>query len=149
MSLIPTTCATVFHLAFPVGNLADTRAFYVEGLGAVPGRESGGALILNLYGSQLVAHVVREIDPPQRGIYPRHFGVVFKSMEDWQGLCDRAQERDLSFYQQARVRFEGEALEHWTFFLSDPFGNLLEFKHYANQEAVFGMVGVGKIGDAG
>jgi uncharacterized protein len=148
MSLIPTASPTVFHLAFPVGNLEKTKAFYVEGLGATPGRESGGALILNLYGTQLVAHLTRELDPPQRGIYPRHFGVVFGALQDWQGLCDRAQAKGLTFYQEARLRFAGEALEHRTFFLSDPFGNLLEFKHYAQQEAVFGMVGVGKIGDA-
>jgi uncharacterized protein len=148
MSLIPTASPTVFHLAFPVGNLAETKAFYIEGLGATAGRESPGALILNLYGTQLVAHVTRALEPPQRGIYPRHFGVVFGALEDWQGLCDRAQSKHLSFYQEARVRFENEALEHRTFFLSDPFGNLLEFKHYAHGEAVFGMVGVGKIGDA-
>jgi uncharacterized protein len=148
MSLIPTASPTVFHLAFPVGNLEETKAFYVEGLGAVAGRESPGALILNLYGTQLVAHVAREVEAPQRGIYPRHFGVVFSALEDWQGLCDRAQSKQLTFYQETRVRFEGEALEHWTFFLRDPFGNLLEFKHYAQPEAVFGMVGVGKIGDA-
>jgi uncharacterized protein len=96
----------------------------------------------------LVAHVTRALEPPQRSIYPRHFGVVFSALADWQGLCDRAQSKGLTFYQEARVRFEGEALEHWTFFLSDPFGNLLEFKHYADGEAVFGMVGVGRIGDA-
>jgi uncharacterized protein len=148
MSLIPTASPTVFHLAFPVGNLEETKAFYVEGLGATPGRESPGALILNLYGTQLVAHVTRELEAPQRGIYPRHFGVVFSALEDWQGLCDRAQAKQLTFYQEARLRFENEALEHRTFFLLDPFGNLLEFKHYAQPEAVFGLVGVGKVGDA-
>ncbi|NJM45430.1 MAG: glyoxalase [Alkalinema sp. RU_4_3] len=148
MSLIPTASSTVFHLAFPVGNLEETKAFYIEGLGAISGRESPGALILNLYGTQLVAHVTREIETPQRGIYPRHFGVVFGALQDWQDLCDRAQAKRLTFYQEARVRFGGEPLEHRTFFLADPFGNLLEFKHYARPEAVFGMVGVGKIGDA-
>ncbi|MDB9516057.1 glyoxalase, partial [Roseofilum reptotaenium CS-1145] len=50
----------LFSLAFPVQNLEETKAFYVEGLGCQMGRESRHALILNLYGHQLVAHVTDE-----------------------------------------------------------------------------------------
>jgi uncharacterized protein len=139
--------ATLFHLAFPVQNLADTKAFYIDGLGCTPGRESPQALILNLYGTQLVAHVSPET-PPQKGIYPRHFGVVFAALEDWQALADRATAHHLPFYQAAKRRFPGLPLEHHTFFLVDPFGNLLEFKHYQNPEAVFGGQEWGQIGDS-
>ncbi len=137
----------LFHLAFPVGNIPETKAFYIEGLGATSGRESAGAIILNLYGTQLVAHVTKDLETPQKGIYPRHFGVVFYTLGGWQDLCDRAQSKNLTFYQPPRLRFEGQPLEHWTFFLVDPFGNLLEFKYYREPEAIFGMVGEGAIGD--
>jgi uncharacterized protein len=144
----PTPIAqTLFHLAFPVGNIPETKAFYIEGLGAISGRESAGAIILNLYGTQLVAHVTQDLEPP-KGIYPRHFGVVFYTLGGWQDLCDRAQSKNLTFYQPPRLRFEGQPLEHRTFFLVDPFGNLLEFKYYREPEAIFGMVGEGAIGDA-
>lgn len=142
--MMPTT---LFHLAFPVQNLADTKAFYIEGLGCTPGRESPQALILNLYGTQLVAHV-SPAPAPQKGIYPRHFGVVFTALANWQALHDRAADHDLPFYQAARCRFPGLPLEHRTFFLQDPFGNLLEFKHYQNPEAVFGGQEWGQIGDS-
>jgi uncharacterized protein len=142
---MPSTC---FHLAFPVQDLNQTKAFYIDGLGCTPGRESPQALILNLYGTQLVAHVTAEAMPPQTGIYPRHFGVVFAELADWQGLADRATAHDLPFYQAPKRRFVGLPLEHRTFFLVDPFGNLLEFKHYQNPEAVFGGQAWGQIGDS-
>jgi uncharacterized protein len=144
LMMMPTT---LFHLAFPVQNLADTKAFYIDGLGCIPGRESPQALILNLYGTQLVAHISPEA-PPQKGIYPRHFGVVFTALADWQALHDRAADRNLPFYQAARCRFPGLPLEHRTFFLQDPFGNLLEFKYYQNPEAVFGGQEWDQIGDS-
>jgi extradiol dioxygenase family protein len=50
----------IFHLAFPVSDIEQTKAFYVDGLGCQVGRESRHALILNLYGHQLVAHVTKE-----------------------------------------------------------------------------------------
>lgn len=37
---------TLFHLAFPVTDVAQTKAYYVDGLGCIPGRENQHALIL-------------------------------------------------------------------------------------------------------
>jgi len=101
---------------------------------------------LNLYGHQLVAHVTTET-ASQKGIYPRHFGLVFTDETDWKALLDRAEQKQLSLYQQPKQRFLGTPLEHRTFFLIDPFGNLMEYKHYAHQAAVFGMRTATQIGD--
>jgi uncharacterized protein len=138
---------TIFHLAFPIGNIPDAKAFYIDGLGAVAGRASPNALILNLAGTQLVGHITSEELKPQRAIYPRHFGLVFTQLADYRALYDRALSHDLNFYQPERQRFPGTPLEHWTFFLEDPFYNLLEFKHYSNPEAIFGELGQTQIGD--
>ncbi len=138
---------TIFHLAFPVGNLDDTKAFYGDGLGCELGRESPQALIMNLYGHQLVAHVTSEPLTPQQGIYPRHFGLVFPELSDWEQLLNRAQGRQLEFYQQPKHRFKGELTEHQTFFLQDPFHNLLEFKFYHHGEAIFGARQMSAVGD--
>ena len=54
---------TIFHLAFPVTNITQAKAYYVDGLGCIPGRESRHALILNLYGHQLVAHLTKDQSP--------------------------------------------------------------------------------------
>ncbi len=137
----------IFHLAFPIANIPDTKKFYVDGLGCSVGRETANSVILNLYGHQLVAHVTDRPLQPQQGIYPRHFGIVFPTLTDWQALHDRAQFHQLSFYQAAKHRFAGAITEHRTFFLADPFANLLEFKFYSHAEAIFGASDFTHIGD--
>lgn len=138
----------IFHLSFPVDNIADTKRFYVEGLGCEVGREGKGSLILNLGGHQLVAHVVTAPMPLQQGIYPHHFGLTFTTEADWERCLLRAQTQSLRFYQQPKHRFKGERIEHRTFFLIDPFNNLLEFKYYRYFSAVFGEVQYSKVGEA-
>ena len=128
----------LFHLAFPVHDLAAAKRFYVEGLGCVLGRESATAMTLGLAGHQLVAHLSTDEIHRQKGIYPRHFGLVLSLETDWQVLADRAKARGLTFYQQPRHRYCGTKIEHRTFFLEDPSGNLLEFKHYTHESAIFG-----------
>jgi uncharacterized protein len=139
--------ASLFHLAFPVANIPETKRFYGEGLGCAIGRENATSIILNLAGHQLVAHVTREPLAPQTGIYPRHFGLVFDQLAEWEALRDRAMAHQLPFYQTPKLRFPGMALEHHTFFLEDPFHNLLEFKWYAQPTAIFGEQHIQQIGD--
>ncbi len=138
----------LFHLAFPVNDIAQTKDFYANGLGCEVGRESPNSVILNLYGNQIVAHVAKETLEPQKGIYPRHFGLVFTLESDWEALLERAEKNKLKFYQQPRRRFTNSPLEHRTFFLEDPFHNLLEFKYYCHQEAIFGCNDHQEVGDA-
>jgi len=137
-----------FHLAFPIADVATAKAFYADGLGCKVGRESKTAVILNLAGHQLVGHVTHEPINPQQGIYPRHFGLIFAREADWQALADRAIAQGLKFYQPPRKRFPNSPLEHRTFFLEDPFHNLLEFKFYCHESAIFGDRALGQIGDS-
>ncbi|MBE9051434.1 glyoxalase [Nostocales cyanobacterium LEGE 11386] len=138
---------TLFHLAFPVTDIAQTKAYYVEALGCIPGRENPQALILNLYGHQLVAHVTKEPLTRQRTIYPRHFGLIFIQENDWEELLEKAQTKQLLFREVPKNRFVGSPLEHRTFFLEDPFYNLMEFKYYRHPEAIFGNYEYTQIGD--
>lgn len=140
--------ALCFHLAFPVTDIAQTKAFYGEGLGCEVGRESPNSLILSLQGHQIVAHVSRDPLEPQGSIYPRHFGLIFDREADWQALADRAKTHGLKFYQEPRTRFADTVLEHRTFFLEDPFHNLLEFKFYRHPESIFGATDETRVGDA-
>lgn len=139
--------SVLFHLAFPVCDIPTTKSYYVDGLGCGLGRENDQSAILNLYGHQLVAHVTPDEIAPQKGIYPRHFGLVFTDEADWKALLDRAEQKQLKFYQQPKQRFLGSPLEHRTFFLIDPFGNLMEYKHYAHSDAIFGAQNSSQIGD--
>jgi uncharacterized protein len=136
----------LFHLAFPMTDLDATKKFYVEGLGCTLGRKSDSAMILGLAGNQIVAHLVKE-SVEQKGIYPRHFGLVFTNEKDWQALVDRAKAKGLKFYQEPRHRYPGQRTEHRTFFLEDPAHNLLEFKHYTHESAIFGEQDHGEVGD--
>jgi extradiol dioxygenase family protein len=139
-----------FHLSIPALDLDATQRWYVEGLGCVAGRRSAHALILDLGGHQLV---VQRTDPAslgeqQRGIYPRHFGLVFAELASWQALLERSKAAGLVFGVDPKLRFAGEALEHHTFFLIDPTGNWLEFKHYSDPEAVLGCRSHSQVGDS-
>lgn len=142
------TNPTLFHLAFPVSDIERTKAYYQGSLGCEVGRETRASVILNLYGHQIVAHLAKEPLLPQKGIYPRHFGLVFTSEADWQALLERAQQQQLSFYEQPKRRFPGLPTEHRTFFLEDPFHNLLEFKYYCHPEAIFGCGEYTQVGEA-
>ncbi|MFZ0408595.1 MAG: VOC family protein [Cyanobium sp.] len=138
-----------FHLSIPCHDLEVTRRWYVEGLGCTAGRRSDQALILELGGHQLVAQQLppERCEPVQPGIYPRHFGLVFATAQAWQELLERARLRGLRFGVEPRCRFEGDQLEHHTFFLIDPSGNWLEFKHYRDPEAALGCRDSPRVGD--
>jgi extradiol dioxygenase family protein len=107
----------LFHLAFPVTDIATTKAFYVDGLGCEAGREGPNSIILNLYGHQIVAHTTPDPSPPQKGIYPRHFGLVFENEADWEALVARAEEKgiDLLPKTQAPLHRQSPRAPHGVF----------------------------------
>jgi len=140
------TSRTPFHLAFPSHDLRLCREFY-EKLGAVPGRANANALILNLAGNQIVAHLVRETPPAQESIYPRHFGLIYPNLAEWEKCLERARQHQLPFFREPVIRYENSPLEHRSFFLRDPSNNLLEFKYYSRPEAVFGEQAISQVGE--
>lgn len=137
-----------FHLSIPSADLEATARWYVDGLGCRAGRRSEHALILDLGGHQLVAQrTPPSPEPPQAGIYPRHFGLVFELFSAWDALRDRARQAGLRFGVEPRCRYPGEPLEHHSFFLIDPDHNWLEFKHYRDGAAVLGCTHLAQVGD--
>ena len=137
----------IFHLAIPINDLAVAKKFYYHGLGCQIGRENPHAIIFNFYGHQVVAHMTKIDLQPQTGVYPRHFGIIFNSLAAFEETASKARTHQLTFYLEPKLRFQGQILEHWTFFLEDPFYNLLEFKYYVHPEVIFGKVEVNSIGD--
>ena len=137
----------IFHLAIPITDVDSAKEFYRDILGAKVGRETKHAVIFDFYGHQLVGHVSKEELLPQKGIYPRHFGIIFTQEADWDALLNLCHQHHLQLHQEARLRFRGEITEHKTFFLQDPFYNLLEFKFYRHYEAIFGANQFVSIGD--
>ena len=132
-----------FHLAFPVRDLAEARAFYGQLLGCPEGRSSDEWVDFDFFGHQIVAH----LSPNEAGhkahnlvdgdfVPVRHFGAIL-SMADWKKLAARLTEKKVSFIIEPGIRFEGEAGEQATFFFCDPSGNALEFKAFGNEGAIF------------
>lgn len=131
-----------FHLAFPVDDLAATRRFYGEILGCPQGRSAEHWIDFDLYGHQIVAHLVerrtRAATNPVDGddVPVPHFGLLLRPA-DWQQLADRLRAAGVEFVIEPHTRFAGEPGEQSTMFVLDPAGNALEFKAFADDSMVF------------
>jgi extradiol dioxygenase family protein len=132
-----------FHLAIPVNDLAKARDFYTEILGCVEGRSDETWIDFNLYGHQLVTHLVPDYTAPkwynpvdQHEVPIPHFGVIL-SMENWKLLSEQISSCEITFIIEPYIRFKGQTGEQATMFFLDPSGNALEFKAFANIEKLF------------
>ena len=133
-----------FHLAIPVNNLAEARAFYGGLFGCNEGRSADHWVDFDFFGHQLVCHLgegagvkLRNAVDGDAGPVP-HFGVVL----DWgefQDLARKLEARKTAFIIAPRIRFKGEVGEQATFFLYDPSGNALEFKAFKNPDRLFAV----------
>ena len=132
----------LFHLAFPVSDLAAAREFYGSVLGCEEGRSSERWIDFNLYGHQIVAHLSENAGVASHNhvdadnVPVPHFGIVLP-MNEWQQLADRLKQQGISFIIEPKVRFAGEVGEQATMFFLDPSGNALEFKSFADFSQVF------------
>ena len=132
----------LFHLAFPVHDLAAARSFYGGLLGCPEGRSSDEWVDFDFYGHQIVAHLAPEealaatnaVDGDNVPV--RHFGVIL-SVSDWQALAEKLKRAGTRFIIEPHVRFRGEVGEQSTMFFLDPSGNALEFKAFADPSRVF------------
>ncbi len=132
-----------FHLAIPVNDLGAARRFYGETVGCPEGRSADHWVDFDFFGHQLVCHLDEARgDAPLRNpvdgdaVPVPHFGVVL-SMAEWQALVDRLEAREVVFDIPPKVRFRGEVGEQATCFLTDPAGNALEFKAFADPSRLF------------
>ena len=131
-----------FHLAFPVRDLAEARAFYGGLMGCREGRSSDEWIDFDFYGHQIVAHTGgesgdRASNPVDGHDVPvPHFGVVL-TMDDWQALADRLTAAGVKFAIEPTIRFKGQPGEQATMFFRDPSGNALEFKAFADDAMLF------------
>jgi extradiol dioxygenase family protein len=132
-----------FHLAFPVRDLAEARAFYGGVLGCAEGRSSDEWVDFDLAGHQIVAHLAPEELRPAatnavdgEAVPVRHFGLILAPAA-WAALAERLKAAGVRFIIEPQVRFRGEPGEQSTMFLTDPSGNALEFKAFADEAMIF------------
>jgi hypothetical protein len=131
-----------FHLAFPVRDLDETRAFYGGVLGCPEGRSAPDWVDFDFHGHQIVAHLAldevstRASMVDGEAVPVRHFGVIL-APEDWRALAARLTAAKVKFLIEPQTRFAGQAGEQSTMFVADPSGNALEFKAFADDGQVF------------
>jgi len=137
------TAVRPFHLAFPVNDLASTRAFYQEALQCKVGRTSEKWIDFDLFGHQITAHLSpddttkpTQNDVDGKQVPVRHWGVILE-WDQWNALAERMKERKTDFVIEPYVRFEGEQGEQATMFFLDPSGNALEFKSFKEDASIF------------
>ena len=134
-----------FHLAVPVKDLNETRAFYRDILGLEEGRSSETWVDFNFYGHQFVIHLKPEFFE-RADVYSNpidghnvpvpHFGIVLQ-WDDWENLALRLQSFNIKFGIEPYIRFKGQVGEQGTMFFYDPSGNALEFKAFKDMSLLF------------
>ena len=132
-----------FHLAFPVRDLSEARAFYGDLLGCPEGRSSDEWVDFDFYGHQIVAHLApdetglaRRNAVDGRGVPVRHFGIVLP-MAEWEAAAERLKAKGVEFVVEPYIRFKGQPGEQATMFFLDPSGNALEVKAFADIGRLF------------
>lgn len=132
-----------FHLAFPVRDLGEARAFYGELLGCPEGRSSDDWVDFDFYGHQIVTHLApdeighKSTNPVDGHDVPvRHFGAIL-TVPQWEALAEKLTAAGTKFIIEPNIRFKGQPGEQATMFFLDPSGNALEFKAFADDAMVF------------
>lgn len=132
-----------FHLAFPVRDLDEARAFYGGLLGCPEGRSCQDWIDFDFRGHQIVAHLCSETaysvgsNPVDGHSVPvRHFGLILPWAE-WGELADSLRSAGVRFQIDPHIRFAGQPGEQATMFFLDPSGNALEFKAFRAEEQIF------------
>jgi uncharacterized protein len=133
-----------FHIAIPVNDLLAARRFYIDLLGCSEGRSSKDWVDFNMYGHQVVCHSVNAIAASSLSknavegeeVPIPHFGVVLL-WHDWEALARRLSALNATFTLKPDVRFVDQPGEQATFFITDPAGNVLEFKALRTPENLF------------
>ena len=132
-----------FHIAIPVHNLQECRAFYRDVLNCEEGRSSDHWVDFNFFGHQLVIHfkekqneveTANEVDGKYVPI--PHYGVVLP-WEDFHAFAEDLRLKNIAFIIEPYIRFKGLVGEQATMFFKDPSGNALEFKAFKDKSQLF------------
>ena len=137
---------TVFHLALPIKDKAETKAFYSDLLGCVQGREADTWVDFDFFGHQLSFHVkpdafgaaiaTNQVDG--KAVPVQHHGAIL-DWDMWQTLSERLVAEGIEFVIEPHIRFKGKTGEQATMFFLDPSGHALEFKAFKDPSQIFAV----------
>ena len=133
---------SLFHLAYHVTDLEQSRQFYGGVLGCEEGRSTDTWVDFDFFGHQISLHLGKPFEVTRTGkvgdhmVMMPHLGVVLP-LEDWFALASRLEAGGIAFDIPPVVRFEGEPGEQRTMFFFDPSGNPIEVKGFKDFDSVF------------
>lgn len=135
--------AALFHFAYHVLDLDDSRAFYCGALGCIEGRSTSTWVDIDFFGHQLSLHLGQPFAVTNTGrvaehLVPMpHMGVILP-MDEWKALAARLEARgDIAFDLKPHIRFAGQPGEQATMFFRDPSGNPIEVKGFSDLTDVY------------
>lgn len=131
-----------FHLALPCEKVEKTKDFYVFVLGAKQGRSTDTWVDINLHGHQLTFVEAGSFHFDYKNynlnghLLPSfHFGVIVDK-EVWTKIYERLLETKFEITTDATF-LKNKTGEHRSFFINDPDGYTIEFKHFKYAEEMF------------
>ena len=133
---------SIFHLAFNVTDLEETREFYRDVLGCIEGRSTETWVDFNFFGHQISMHLGEPFKVQNTGkvgehlVAMPHLGVVLQ-LEEWKRVAKRLEDVGTEFIIAPTGRFIGEVGEQHTMFFTDPSGNPIEIKGFKSLDTVF------------
>jgi len=131
-----------FHLSLPCVSVSTTKAFYSDILGASLGRMSTQWVDVDLFGNQITFIKSGEFSFQyksykfEEAVLPAfHFGVLVNGRQ-WEELLARLQGLSLELPVNA-LFLQDKPGAHRSFFIEDPNGYMVEFKHFLESADVF------------
>jgi len=141
-TLIEKNMGSTFHLSLPCLKIEETKHFYMNLLGANSGRETENWMDINLFGNQLTFTKSGKFDFTYKNykfegkILPSfHFGVILEKSK-WNKLYDKIKLAD-GIYMDRATFLVGRNGEHYSFFVKDPNGYVVEFKCFKHDDSIF------------
>lgn len=133
----------LFHYAFKVKSIEETRRFYVDIMGCKEGRSTENWIDFEFFGHQLSAHLSSTLlDLDYCGLVDGvsvpipHFGCII-SVAQFKELKLHLVEHDIHFLLPAQIRYKNEAAEQHTMFFLDPSNNPIEIKAFTHPNSIF------------
>jgi len=130
----------ILHLSLAVRDLAESRAFYVDGLGCELGRVRDGWIDVWFYGMQVTLHEEPDIVTPPDAHGVRHFGVTLAA-DQLDAVLRRLESqptgRRIEWLRPLATQYAGTPRAQTKAMIVDPSGNAIELKTYADPAAAF------------
>lgn len=130
--------AAPFHLSFCVSNLADTRAFYSGVLRCREGKSTPTYVDFVFFGNQITCHLSPDAvrSASQFGVDGNHFGAIVTPAEFVQ-LESQLLSAEVAFILEPATQHAGTPQERRKMIFTDPSGNAIEIKCYADPSRIF------------